>query len=104
MGFFSNIASNVQRAATPQTGFWSSIAQIGTAAAGGVLQYNLAKMQQPAGRPGTPPYFPPLFPPPSTQSNIPEVATRPQTRAKNGANGMVILLVAGAGLLLFLRR
>ena len=52
-GFFGNVASKVQRAATPKTGFWGSIAKLGEVAAGGVLQYNLAKQQQ--AQPGSPP-------------------------------------------------
>ena len=102
-GFFGTTASKIQRAATPQTGFWATLGQTATRIGTGVLQYQAAKKFQ-SRQPGMPPYLPPPFPPPATQSNLPEVATRPQTTAKNGANMMTILLVAGAGLLLFMRR
>ena len=95
-GFFGNVASKVQRAATPNTGFWGSIAKLGEAAAGGVLQYKLAKQQQ--AQPGSPPYLPIPFPPPYTQSILPPVrAPLPQAGgAKTATMTMLLLLAAGA--------
>ncbi len=110
MGLFGDIGSvlgtapgKVQRAATPKTGFWSSIAQIGTAAAGGVLQYKLAKQQQ--SQPGSPPYIPIAFPPPSTQSKIPPVGgPAPQAGGAKMANMTMILLLAAGAFFVFGRK
>ena len=102
-GFFGNVASKVQRAATPKTGFWGSIAKLGEVAAGGVLQYNLAKQQQ--AQPGSPPYIPIQFPPPFTQSQLPPVAgTPPQAGGAKAANMTLILLLAAGAFFVFGRK
>ena len=105
-GFFGNVASKVQRAATPKTGFWGSITQLGTAVAGGVLQYKLGKQQQPQmASPGMPPYNPFPFPPPSTQSQLPPVAgPPPQAGGAKAANMTMILLLAAGAFFVFGRK
>ena len=102
-GFFGNVASKVQRAATPKTGFWSSIAQLGTSVAGGVLQYKLGKQQQP--QPGSPPYIPLPFPPPRSQSKVPPAGgTPPQAGGAKMANMTMILLLAAGAFFVFGRK
>ena len=102
-GFFGNVASKVQRAATPKTGFWGSIAKLGGVAAGGVLQYNLAKQQQ--AQPGLPPYLPPPFPPPYTQSQVPKAGSpTPQAGGAKMANMTMILLLAAGAFFVFGRK
>ena len=102
-GFFGNVASKVQRAATPKTGFWGSIAKLGEVAAGGVLQYKLGKQQQ--AQPGSPPYIPIPFPPPYTQSILPPVrAPLPQAGGAKAANMTMILLLAAGAFFVFGRK
>ena len=110
MGLFGDIGSvlgtapgKVQRAATPKTGFWGSIAKIGQTVAGGVLQYKLGKQQQP--QPGLPPYIPLPFPPPRSQSKLPPAgATPPQAGGGKAANMTMILLLAAGALFVFGRK
>ena len=102
-GFFGNVASKVQRAATPKTGFWGSIAKLGEVAAGGVLQYKLGKQQQ--AQPGSPPYIPLPFPPPWSQSTVPPAGgTPPQAGGAKAANMTMILLLAAGALFVFGRK
>ena len=102
-GFFGNVASKVQRAATPKTGFWGSIAKLGEVAAGGVLQYNLAKQQQ--AQPGSPPYIPIQFPPAYSQSQLPPVGgPAPQAGGAKAANMTMILLLAAGAFFVFGRK
>jgi len=98
-GFFGRQASKIQKAATPQTGFWSSLGQMASRVGQGVLQYNLRKMDP--AQPGTPPYLPPQMPPPSSQSALPLISTPPQTKSKKMANTTTIILIAGGALILF---
>jgi len=102
-GFFGRVASNIQRAATPKTGFWGSIAQTVGKVAGGVLQYQIGKQQQPM--PGMPPYLPPPFPPPFTQSQLPPVGgPPPQAGGAKMANMTMILLLAAGAFFVFGRK
>ena len=110
MGLFGDIGSvlgkapgKVQRAATPKTGFWGSLAKMGTQMAGGVLQYKLAKQQQ--AQPGSPPYIPLPFPPPWSQSIVPPAGgTPPQAGGAKAANMTMILLLAAGAFFVFGRK